>query len=402
MTKSGKKLFVIGLLIIVAAIVYFFIIKPNGSPFGFGSISSNYATPIDFKLPSSDNNCIGQPTGQTAKLVTGASDASTTLVKWDTSLTTDTQKLAVIPPVNTSAGSSKINMSTFTTFTPNILWLFPTKSAATSTSFLSNGIASNGDQMFDTFLWPSGISPNYLSSAQLTIFNWYMNQDSINTYMSDIDLDIDYNNLPTLSTDGDIDSLNPEKPGGAITPPEWTATYIKQTIGRALYGIQHKVSAAAGTDKQTGAGGGAGTSTTPNGASGTYNSNQIARTNNFVTVIANYTNLYSYICGYSNLSDTSKTGYGLANIKVGTTSTAITDSYYSKNNIKIGTENVGIWQGKSGAFNDCAFYSNGSNTEKKQSDYVLDGRVKHAIWSVLLARQNQLIGRLEPNIVKTL
>jgi len=230
-----------------------------------------------------------------------------------------------------------------------------------------------------------------------------MNQDAINVYMSDIDLDIDYDNTQGSSADGDMDSLNPEIPTNASTPPMWSGPYIKQSIGKALYNIPHNSSKVV-SDKQTSPGGGVGTSTVPNGDLQTYTSVQIARTNNFVTVIADYTNLYSYICGYSNLSDSNTIGYGLANIKVGTTSSKLTDSFYA--NKKIGgadnTTNNGYWFNKSGAFNDCAFYTDGANSEKKQSDFVLDGNVKHAIWSVLLARQNQLIGRLEPKIVATL
>jgi hypothetical protein len=259
--------------------------------------------------------------------------------------------------------------------------------------------------MFDTFIWPVNIA---LTQDQLTTFNWYMNQDAINVYMSDIDLDIDYGNAPSGTVD---DQLNPPMPANAKTPPMWGVgrgsssqndPFIKQTIGKALYGIPHNASKA-NSDLQTVLGGGAGTSTPPNGAQGTYTSNQIGRTNNFVTVIADYTNLYSYICGYSNLTDSTTTGYGLANIKVGTTSTAIDQSYYYKNSKIIGTGGtLGKWMGQPGAFNDAAFYTDGANTEMKQSDFILDGNVKHAIWSVLLARQNQLIGRLEPTIVATL
>jgi len=392
MTKSGKKLFVIGLLIIVAAIVYFFIIKPNGSPFGFGSVTSNYAIPVTFKTGvSQPNDYIGQIPGQLGKLITGSATSSSpnvTPVAWASGAT----YAANAPSVSTSTVSSLISTTKFTSSAPNILWLFPTKTYST-------GLDSSGAQMFDTFILPTAF--NALSGTSLDTFNWYMNQDSINAYMSDIDLDIDYNNKQVTSSDTDADTLNPEKPGGSLTPTSWTGPYIKQTIGKALYGIPHNASKAA-SDAQTGVGGGAGTGTIPNGSSGTYNSNQISRTNNFVTVIANYTNLYSYICGSASSGSSSTPGYGLANIKVGTTSTAISLSYYSKNNIKIGTETtVGNWQGKPGAFNDCAFYDTGSSTSG-QSNFVLDGNVKHAIWSVLLSRQNQLIGRLEPNIVKTL
>ena len=396
MTKPGKKLFIIGLLIILAVVVYFFIIRQNGSPFGFGfgfgSQTSKYAIPIIFKSGTiADNDCIGQIPGQPGKLVTGSSSSSTTPVIWASTVNT-AQQLAAIPAVSTPSTLQLINTSKFTSTSPNILWLFPTK--------MSTGKSTSGTQMFDTFIWPANIS---LTSDQMITFNWYMNQDSINTYMSDIDLDIDYDNV-TGGTDDE--TLNPPKPTNSMLPPNWgkgsgssdRQPFIKQTIGKALYGISHFTTA---TDSQTAIGGGAGTSTSPNGDQSTYTSNQISRTNNFVTVIADYTNLYSYICGYSNLSDSTQPGYGLANIKVGTTSTSITESYYSKT--KIGSETtVGNWMGKPGAFNDSAFYKDGSNSENKQSDFVLDGNVKHAIWSVLLARQNQLIGRLEPKIVATL
>ena len=215
-----------------------------------------------------------------------------------------------------------------------ILWLFPNAS--------SDGKDSSQIQRFDTL-----INTVNLNKDDLTVFNWFMNQDSINTYMSDIYTDIDYNNNS---------ESNPSPPNGFVAPLCWSGPYVTQSIGGLLYGIN-------GNDH-----------------------NIISKSSALITIIGNYTNLYSYICGQTGGS----INYGLANIKVGTKSDPVSPTTPPFN-----------WNGSSGAFNDSTFYKK-DTTGISQSDFTLSGTVKHAVWSILLARQNQLVQRLDPAIIATL
>jgi len=331
-SKSKKQLIIIGIFIIVALFIYYYIFN-NGSSsrfgFGFGAVGDTAPT-IKWKNKTDD---LAQPPSGTIK--TGEQGTIEAPATWDTGAFPTKQNYLKLTDNFTSSPST-------------ILWLFPTIGTESS-----SGTDTAGVVQVDTIVWPAGIK---LTSSELPAFNFYMDQDSINTYFSDIYIDKDYT---------------------TNIPPQWSGPYVTQSIGNLLYGINKNE-----PDSNT-KGGSADAASNPNGSTTTgYSSEQILRTNNLVTVIGMYTSLYSYICGVMGVAGTK--GYGLANIKVGTVT----------KNQPTTTQS------------DAMFYTaaelgpNGGRNS--QTTYELSGTVKHAVWSMLLARQNQLIKRLEPKIVATL
>jgi hypothetical protein len=383
--KSKKQLIFFGLLILIALFIYHLYNKGSFSGFGFGA-SGDYAQSITYTNPgSSDGSTLAQP--PTNKITIATND----IISMSGTNTIDTGKNAKI---NFMAAYTTNNTSAST-----ILWLFPTGSSGSLTGI------SGGTQYYDTLIWPTNIT---LNSTNLNAFNWYMNQDSINTYMSDLSIDIDYTKVSGAYANG-----NPNPPADCIAPCNWSGPYVTQSIGNLLYGSSD------GNDKSNTNTGGEGGSASANNA-GPYNAQQITRTNNLVTVIGNYTNLYQFICGTSGATEKN---CGLANIKVGLTTSTYSSGVSATAGIyiaapgtwKTGKNGTGAAVAVSGAFNDATFYPITGLTKatdkaapsvslgsSAQTVFTLNGDVKHAIWSVLLARQTQLIGRLEPTIVATL
>jgi hypothetical protein len=335
-SKSKKQLIIIGIFIIVALFIYYYIFN-NGSSsrfgFGFGAVGDSAPT-IIWKNKTDD---LAQPPSPSGTIKTGEQGTIEAPATWD------------IGEYPTKQNYLKLT-GNFTSSPSTILWLFPTTGTESS-----SGKDTAGVVQVDTIVWPAGIK---LTPSELTAFNFYMDQDSINTYFSDIYIDKEYKN-PDI-------------------PPQWSGPYVTQSIGNLLYGINKNE-----PDSNT-KGGSADAASNPNGSTTTsYSSEQILRTNNLVTVIGMYTSLYSYICGVMGVAGTK--GYGLANIKVGTV-----------------TKNQPTPITKSDAMFYTAAELGANGGSNSQTTYELSGTVKHAVWSMLLARQNQLIKRLEPKIVATL
>jgi hypothetical protein len=250
----------------------------------------------------------------------------------------------------------------------------------------------------DVIQWPPGVT---ISPSNLNVFNWFMNQDAIICYMSDIDLDICYEKYynmeiatpvySSVTAWGSNTNYNPKTKANVYAPIGWDGPYISCPYYTALVGIAPPSGRANRSELKSGNGGNA--ATTQNGVLATgqnYTVEQIQRTNNIVTIIGNYTKLYEYITGVPGTE--TELGYGLANIQVGIENSALPNPLLTFTD--------------SGSFNDGAFYStytgtSGAPTSENRSftTFTLNGETKHAIWSVLLARQSQLIGRLNSTII---
>jgi hypothetical protein len=345
--NSERKLLYILIIGIVIFGIYWYWKKGSFSGFGFGALATSIEGTVASKPPSyvngNFNNIMSAPTNP--------------------------------------------NTSAFPNSEKAIICSWPT----TKVPIIGAGIPQTET---DTIKWPPGLS---LSDDNLKAFNSYMNQDAIICYMSDKELDISYGNWWNVAQGKFMGAnsynnstwYNPKV--GVAAPIGWQGPYIYQPYASIVAGIAAQ--SGLPTKNNLKNGGGAGASVQQNGSKAdgvNYTAEQISRTNNIVTCIGNYTSLYEYICGKPS-TDT-EDGYGLANITVGSTNS----NFDTLEKITFNS---------SGSFNDGAFYSDYDGTGKmtninrKPTEFQLTGETKHAIWSVLLARQNQLIGRLNTTIV---
>jgi hypothetical protein len=263
-------------------------------------------------------------------------------------------------------------MSTGSTAAPTINYTSTTKSG----SFSGLNLVS----LFqgDTIQWPSNF---FLTEDEAVTFNWFMNQDAINTYMSDKAMDVvyaRYRNPATkvIGVPSNTTSLNPQSPDSA--PNGWNGPYITQPIASIVLG-QAPVNLKGNVSTSLITGGGNGASKTPNsGVSATnYRYTNLLRTSNITTVLNQYTNLYNYIISCMN-----RIGMGAES---------------SPNLTPKVTFNT------TGSFNDGIFYSdytglvsspNSGINNIITTDYKLSIKLYKGIINVLQARQNQINNRL--------
>jgi len=382
MTPKNKRfLTIVGIVLVIFVIWYFFFggAKQVKSSFGFsfGAVTKTPA-PLKYKIPvASDNSADGNGQIQWGPKVTGVSPY----------------------PGSGDLGTPIVWYGTGSTYTNPLVLLW-----SGTIPLTEGGTAIDGVQ------FPTGVT---LGNDQMNVLNWYLNQDSINAYMSDKQNDGTYSYSFSSPTNADA-VVNTKVYGtlddlGLLSPYGWNGPYIGLNISDVNNG-------------------GIGDKTWPkvaNGDAGSASTQGSRRTVGFLTAIQGYTQLYTYITGIQGSPSSSGSavlGYGLANIPVGNN-----NGYSSNGKVQ---DMVGAWPAssmsatagaigialKDGAGDDSTFYppvnptrkadgsidavSDVSNDHMVQSKYFkFDGPTKHAVWSILLARQNQLLARLDPAII---
>jgi hypothetical protein len=231
----------------------------------------------------------------------------------------------------------------------------------------------------DTIIWPSNF---YLNDQEAITFNWFMNQDAINTYMSDKAMDVCYakyynTSTKTILVPANVNSLNPQSPNSA--PNGWNGPYVTQPIASITLG-QAPVNLKGTNFSSLVSGGGNGASVTKNAGVTdiNYRNTNLLRTTNIITILNQYTTLYNYIISCMD------------RIQV--------DKESSPNIVPKVTFNT------TGSFNDGVFYADytGIATSAINSginmvlttNYKLTINLYRGIVNVLQARQTQIINRL--------
>ena len=380
--KNKKILTLVGIVLAIFVIWYLFFggAKQIKSSFGFSfGVVTSTADTIKYTIPQSDTAKYGQ-----------------NMIQWGV-------KGASAPVAGTGTGNSPsgdspiwfTNTDTFTTG-GNPLVLLWTGTFQTS----------DGTSVADGVQFPSGVS---LGNDQMTVLNWYMNQDSINAYMSDKQND-GYYKYQFSVIDDPVLIDNTGKYGtlinlGTYAPFGWNGPYIGLNIDSVNAG-------------------GLGTNQWSKTANGQNNTSAMAsaRTVGFLTAIQSYTQLYTYITGIQGTAGVY--GYGLANIQDGNNNgynaSGATTSSGLSGPLPSGTTSTGGIKISKGAGDDSTFYlavspnatdeagviQNSAAIKAAHNTYStifqFDGPTKHAVWSMLLARQNQLLARLDPLIIGSL
>lgn len=232
----------------------------------------------------------------------------------------------------------------------------------------------------DTITWPPNL---YFTDSEMVIFNWFMNQDPINTYMSDKAMDVCYTKYFNISTNSISDPANTTSlnPSAAYSAPYgWNGPYITQPIASIVLGTAPVNSKGTVTTSLVSGGGGGAPSTRNTGLTDVnYTNLNLIRTTNITTVLSQYSNLYSYIMSC------------MSRIQMNITTTPIFTPAITLNT--------------TGSFNDGAFYSDytgntalatgGINKPPFVSKMSFTSKLYKGINDVLQARQTQINNRLD-------